>query len=170
FTLHHELGHLATRTSSICSEQTLGSRVAEEDGGVERWCERFAAALLMPEDAVRSQLRELAARSPVTDLDTVARLARKFGVSLRAATLRLIGLQLASWELYRQVPDSADSKAAAGGGSGRSRPKVRLDEYGSRTAKIFLRGLRRDAVDASEVMRYLDISYRNIDELERMLS
>ncbi|MBK8233376.1 MAG: ImmA/IrrE family metallo-endopeptidase [Candidatus Eisenbacteria bacterium] len=123
FTLHHELGHLATRTSSICSEQTLGSRVAEEDGGVERWCERFAAALLMPEDAVRSQLRELAALSPVTDLDTVARLARKFGVSLRAATLRLIGLQLASWELYRQVPDSADNKAAGGGGSGRKSAK-----------------------------------------------
>jgi Zn-dependent peptidase ImmA (M78 family) len=172
FTLFHELGHLITRTNSICSDVSLGVVAADGDGDVERWCERFAAALLMPEEAVRSALQDLDLNdhARITDLDVAGRVARRFKVSLRAAVIRLIGLDLARWDLYAGILPSSDAKRSGGGGTGRTRPQVRLDEYGHRTARAFLRGLQRDVIDASTVMRYLDVTHRDLTNLGRMAS
>ena len=50
FSLMHELGHLVTRTNSACLEQG-GSRFSKTDDAAERWCEAFAAPLLVPEQS-----------------------------------------------------------------------------------------------------------------------
>jgi hypothetical protein len=78
YTCAHELGHwlLATRSEPI-SERT-------PHASVERWCDRFAAALLMPaawviEELVRASL----------DIDAIVSLPRRFGVSRHATLLRV---------------------------------------------------------------------------------
>ena len=55
FTTFHEVGHLVMRTSSAC----IGYVGVREDPqrSIERWCDRFAASLLMPEDDVGEILR-----------------------------------------------------------------------------------------------------------------
>jgi len=61
FTLLHELGHLVARTDSACA----AGEPAELSGAwdpVERWCEVFAAALLIPEEALSSGIAHSANR------------------------------------------------------------------------------------------------------------
>jgi Zn-dependent peptidase ImmA (M78 family)/transcriptional regulator with XRE-family HTH domain len=96
FTLFHVLAHLLTRTNSVCAEDVSG-RSHRDQGDVERWCERVAAAALMPDADVRAFV---GARTRA-DLGTAGRLANQFRVSLKAATLRLIDLDLATWALFK---------------------------------------------------------------------
>ena len=161
YTLFHELAHLLTRTNSICVETTRPKR---DGSDLERWCERVAAAALMPADAVRA----LVDGAKSIGIATAKRVAAHFRVSLRAAALRLINLQLAGWPLFRSIPASADGKAAAGGGAGRDRPRKRFDEYGRRATFTFVRAVKQDVISASEAMRYLDVGDRDLDELEKL--
>src|SRR3954447_3556788 len=52
FTLFHEVGHLVTRTNSACTSAPASAVTGAWDPA-ERWCERFAAAALVPEVALR---------------------------------------------------------------------------------------------------------------------
>lgn len=83
FTLFHELAHLLTRTDSACATAPMTPHAGDT---VERWCEGFAAAVLIPATAL----------SNVTRIDSLAELsalARRLRVSIRAMALRLIGLR-----------------------------------------------------------------------------
>jgi Zn-dependent peptidase ImmA (M78 family) len=162
YTLFHEFAHLLTRTNSVCVED---GHVQGSSTDLERWCEQVAAAALMPESSVRSFVRDL----DTDALETASRLATRFRVSLRAATLRLIGLQLASWTLYRSLPPTSDVKHGGGGGSGRNRTQIRIDEYGRRTTGTFVRALQRDVIGIADAMRYLDVTDQNLIELEKKL-
>ena len=92
FTLMHEYGHLLTRTSSACVEDGVRRKRRDEGDPIERWCERFAAAVLIP----KADLFAFLATRPfwngksVTDLDHAGEIAEHFKVSLRASVLRLI--------------------------------------------------------------------------------
>jgi Zn-dependent peptidase ImmA (M78 family)/transcriptional regulator with XRE-family HTH domain len=66
FFLFHELAHVLRRQSGICSPGNL-----DENQGIERECNQFAARLLVPDDSVPL----------VKDLRDLSSHARKFGVS-----------------------------------------------------------------------------------------
>jgi Zn-dependent peptidase ImmA (M78 family) len=171
YTLFHELGHLLTRTSSICAGYGVGKN-SSSDTGIERWCEQFGAAALMPKEAVNRSLHSfgVAPHEPIDDLDVPRKLAARFHVSMRAATLRLIGLGRSTWSLYQMIPPVSDSKSGGGGGKGRTRAVARVDKYGRRATEFFLRGLQRDVINASDIMHYLNVSYPEIAQLEMIAS
>jgi Zn-dependent peptidase ImmA (M78 family)/transcriptional regulator with XRE-family HTH domain len=168
FTLFHELGHLLLRTSSICDETAWASPKAPVDP-VERWCESFAAALLLPWPDVRDFLRrklDWDGKTSITSLDAAARIGRAFKVSLRATVLHLINHEVADWKLYRAIPPAVDKKPDGGGGTGRKRPEVRLDEYGRRAARIFMRGLSSEVISRDDVLSYLNIGDGDLSFIE----
>lgn len=80
YSLLHEVGHLVTRTEAACAG--FAAR------GHERWCDRLAAAILMPRDAVSAQAD--VGLKPVT---IAGRVANRFKVSLSAAIIRLVELE-----------------------------------------------------------------------------
>lgn len=172
FTMFHECAHLLTRTSSLCAKGT--SKAWTDGDKIERWCEEFAAAALLPWPAVEQRLSH---RYPdwrpgrqITDLQRAAYVATQFKVSLRASVLRLIDKGVASWNLYRIIPPLSDKQVKSGGppaeeGQGR-RPERRVGQYGVRTASTFLRGVRREVISRDDAIRYLDIADSEIDELE----
>lgn len=147
YTLFHEFAHLVTRTNSACTE---AKATPDARDPVERWCEEFSAALLMPRESIRAQ-------SHVSDLQTLARLAREHKVSLRAMAIRLIGLGRATWTLYRDIPAASDAKSKGGGGTGRNRREIRQDEIGARGTEIFVAAVQRDIISESQALDYLDI-------------
>jgi Zn-dependent peptidase ImmA (M78 family)/DNA-binding XRE family transcriptional regulator len=163
YTLFHEVGHLATRTNSACAEWA-GDATRSNDP-TERWCERFSAALLLPENEVRQLVPPSVAREGVRELQIPLRIADRFKVSLRAATLRLIELRLADWGLYEQIPTAADSKRPSGGGSGRNRLEIRVDEFGSRGTSLFVEAVKKDLLSRSQAVEYLDIPDQAFDQL-----
>lgn len=162
FTLFHELGHLVTRSNSACVERRVNARPRDP---VERWCEIFAANVLLPRAAVA---RFLGANtpSPITDLNVASGLARRARISLRAATIRLIELGLATWDLYDEIPPLADNKPeGGGGGGGRNRLAIREDEFGPRGTRLFVEGVRKEVIGRSQAVSYLDIPDTAFDQL-----
>lgn len=157
FTLAHELGHLVIRQDSACldlAEETLAGI------DIERWCEEFGAALLMPEQAVLAvaHLRGLLRRT--ADLDDVREVTRRFRVSARAAALRLIDLNLAERSLYGEVLKVFVPKPREDGQPySPPRATARLRQYGPRVISTVLEALPpRDAlsvlrVDVEDVRR-----------------
>lgn len=155
FTLFHELGHLVTRTNSACSESPATS---DSRDPVERWCEEFAAAVLMPRESIRGQAQ-------VSDISTLSKLARQHKVSLRAMAIRLIDLGRASWNLYKEIPPASDAKTQGGGGTGRNRREIRQDEIGARGTEIFVAAVQRDIISESQALDYLDIPAVEFEQL-----
>jgi len=96
FTLAHEIGHYVKRGQAVePAEFEDYEYIDRRDGGSstgtqeeEIYANRFAAALLMPEDALRTFHRR---GWNVNDM------ARRFGVSRAALENRLKNLQLSDW-------------------------------------------------------------------------
>lgn len=98
FTLAHELGHLLLHAGTELHIDRFVMRMRDErtsEGTDEAEIEanRFAAEILMPEDFLRSDLNEL---GPVTadDEEAITWLAKRYGVSKQAMTIRLTSLKL----------------------------------------------------------------------------
>jgi Zn-dependent peptidase ImmA (M78 family)/transcriptional regulator with XRE-family HTH domain len=166
FTLFHEFGHLITRTSSACVESIRTSANADP---VERWCERFAADLLMPSSAIEASLVQYGWRpgDSITSLSLASRIARRFKVSLRAAVIRLIELGTATWNLYDDIPPISDKKGEGGGGGGRKRAQIREDQFGSRATSLLVRAVEKDVLSRSQAIDFLDIPDAAFDDLTR---
>lgn len=156
FTLFHELGHLVTKTSSACLEAV---RTKSRTDSVERWCERFAAELLMPSDDVRKSLKAfgVSAGLPITGLKPAQQIAGLYKVSLRAAVIRLIEVGMADWSLYDQIPTLSDGKRPGGGGGGRDRAQIREDQVGDRVTSLLIAAVESDLLNRSQVVTLLDI-------------
>ncbi len=173
YTLFHELAHLLTRTSSLCAKGT--SRPLTDGDKVERWCEQFAAAVLLPWPAVEQSLAQKfrwTAGTKSNELDRAAYIAAQFKVSLRASAVRLITRGAAGWELYKKLPPLSDVNTKSGGppaeeGQGR-RPEVRLRQYGLRTTRTLLRGVTREAISRDDALRFLDVADSDLDELQSL--
>jgi Zn-dependent peptidase ImmA (M78 family)/transcriptional regulator with XRE-family HTH domain len=168
FTAFHELGHLLTGTASACL--SAGAHFSQPSDSVERWSDRFSASVLLPRTRVEYFLRHTLRRSTNTEIRTLevpARIAARFRVSLRAATLRLIEMGLADWPLYEQISRGSEAKPKGGGGGGLERGELREVQYGTRTLDVFLRGLSKDLLGRTDVLDALNISDSDLSKLER---
>lgn len=167
FTLFHEYAHLITRTSSSCVGH-ISVRIRPGEDQVERWCERFAAAFLAPWRAIESMLTQnfrWRVGTQIDDLRTAQKLANKFHISVRAMTLRLIDHNVATWDLYKQIPEYVDDKSGGGGGGGRTRLQIRQDEYGDHPSRVLIRALQNDVLSRTDVLSYLDVADSDLDSL-----
>lgn len=154
FTLLHEFAHLLTRTNSACLE--IGARPTSQGDVVERWCERVAALVLIPDLALESFVATSFGKQPVEDLGAVTRVARQFKTSRRAAALRLIEAGYADWSLYRSIP-AISERPRHGGGAARTRSEMRADRYGSRALRDIVTAVRRDVITASDAFDYVGL-------------
>lgn len=153
FTLVHELAHVLLGVSGI-SDPFISRN------SVERFCNRFAAAFLVPKKYLSALLKN-AALPRVPDLDDVARAARLLKTSQQAAVMRLEelgvfeagsqGLWLAAISKLGINPDFKDK----GGGAGGPPPqeKVKLARYGFRFAQAFDDLLKRGQITAIDLYR-----------------
>ena len=102
FTLMHEFAHVVLRQSAI-SGPDFSRTDATYDRKVERWCNRFASAFLIPAAAL-AQLRPVPTRpSPEIDDATLNAVARSFRVSAHAMLIRLVQLRYVDEDYYWSV-------------------------------------------------------------------
>lgn len=162
FTLFHEVAHLVTRTDSACLGYS-SSVGHSKDASLERWCEHFAASLLIPSEDMRTYLSKrigwVAGRQ--CDLDAAGKIARRFKVSLRASVIALVGVGAAERSLIASVPDSAEAKGRGGGSRPRNREEISEGRLGDRTWKTFHRAIREDLISRADAMTYLDVVDRD---------
>lgn len=159
FTMFHEVAHLVTRTNSACAEDAPPRSRGAGDR-LERWCEQVAAAVAVPPEGLAIVLAEVSERSTsrAADLSTVSRIASKFRVSRRAAALRLIEADRATWGLFKSIPPHVDRLRGGGRGPGWTRAEIRRLRYGRRTMTLFREAHRQDVLGAAEIVDYLGIA------------
>jgi Zn-dependent peptidase ImmA (M78 family) len=167
FTMAHELGHLVAGTDSTCR----GWSAPDSEPDLERWCERFGAAFLLPpEDLVEYLAREwqITPSRPVTDFATTWKLSQKLKVSARSLAISLMDSGLAPASLYSKVARNAqkvDRPTPGGGGGGQSRLQLRLSQYGTRAPRVLTQALGSGTLALRDVADYLGLTAGEVQDL-----
>lgn len=157
FSYMHEYAHLAWGSGSICSQAP--------DSVLERRCEQFAAAFLMPKGAFERYLIQTFGTGSIGSVAQVSRIAKHFKVSMRATALRLERLGHAVQGLYASVDTEADFKGAGGFSRENTAPAVRLREWGTGYAELLLDAERRRLLGRTDVLEYLNLSNHQLSAL-----
>lgn len=164
YTLIHEYGHLVLRTTSVCIGYVAlrsGTRGARQEH--ERWCDRFAAAVLLPAEALRDAVEERLSRrgsKRIREVRDASALADYFNVSLLATTVRLIDLDLAPKVLYPQVvavTKQHPTRRRSSAPPSPPRSELRIRQYGYEAVGTVVDAVARDVLTPHEAMEALDV-------------
>ncbi|MGW4208340.1 ImmA/IrrE family metallo-endopeptidase [Lentzea sp. NPDC004789] len=165
FTLLHELAHLMFREQAVCDSS---------DEAHERWCDRFAAAFLMPADDLWWYVKSVLRLSYVgpKDIDSIGKLSEHYKVSYLSVALRLWALNLADFALYEYVRAEGWKKedGSAWGRGGQTTPVVRLRQYGTLYPKLLLDCYRSGIVSEIDVRKHLEVNGSQLKELVSLLA
>jgi Zn-dependent peptidase ImmA (M78 family)/transcriptional regulator with XRE-family HTH domain len=178
FTLLHELTHLAINASGLCDLHETRQTSGNEGDQLEHFCNQVAAATLMP----ASLIHALVGRGPelAWTLDDLAPLSRRFGASREAVLLRLVSLQLATWDLYwtRKTELDAVYEEARRQEAERRREKkdtgpnyyvVKARDLGHGYVSTVLDAFRSRAISSLDVADYLEVRFEQLPKLENVL-
>ena len=110
FTLLHELGHVLLRVPGVSGDPLDIPQEATEQVRIERWCNCFAAAALVPEVLLRAEstftpVVSLFARSEPWEKEhdfLLRGMGKRFGVSAEVIVRRLVTLGSISVQTYRE--------------------------------------------------------------------
>jgi len=103
FTLLHEFAHIVLRESAISGPDRERHGLSHQ-GKVERWCDKFAAAFLVPRSALED-LRGPPPQKPWDEINdvTLSAIAKHFKVSQHAMLIRLVDLKYIEPDFYWKV-------------------------------------------------------------------
>jgi Zn-dependent peptidase ImmA (M78 family) len=161
FSYGHELAHLILQQDNICANRS--------DYRLERWCDRFSAALLMPKTDVREFVENQLLSAERGTLKSAQRVASHFKVSLSAAAIRLIDLSFEPPNYYYMI-DQGDLKPPGGGAGGETSPEKRYREWGSTYPQLLLAAEERNLLTRQDVLEYLNLSNSQLTTLRELLT
>lgn len=114
FTIFHEYAHLLLRTESVCTDDGEDSP-NDEINKIEKWCDNFAGAFLMPEKIITGSKKIISLINKKEYAKAAETLAGEAAVSNAAALIRLrvcnfIPPNAASDELSKWTSDADKNK------------------------------------------------------------
>ncbi|WP_434995447.1 ImmA/IrrE family metallo-endopeptidase [Arthrobacter sp. Ld5] len=165
FTLLHELAHLMRGTDKACDRTDLQSRSSEES-----WCNRFAAAFLLPASDLSRYLEKNLKQTSVPAGDTYAlkRISNYFKVSWYCAAIRLKELGYADNRLVDSVSGDFQDPEEQGRAPGKTRAEIRVTEYGYRFARLFGSALSEAKVSQLEARKLFRLNGAELDQLIKL--
>lgn len=164
FTLLHEYGHVLLNEPALC---TPDNPIVSDDFGasVEKWCNTFAASLLLPKKRVIEEFEKYG-------LTQYGRIAKRNHVSYSALLTRLVSLNLISYTDYQieigklQMKEiQQDDKS---GGSGETSAKKALREKGGVFVSLVLENSQRGFITYSEALGHLEVKTKHLKELTKI--
>lgn len=165
FTLLHELGHLVMGTGALCN-------VYESSRAVERACNAFAAAVLMPAADFLGQ-----SQADSDPLGNVVHLAARFKVSEEAAAVRLnhlgvlddAGLKIIRAQTRARVAQR--EKEAADNDKPMRIPyaTIRLRDLGRTYVGTVLEAYQTERISLTDASQMLDVKVVHIPKMEALL-
>jgi Zn-dependent peptidase ImmA (M78 family) len=164
FTLLHELGHLAHGEAAMCHDP---------DSDSERWCDEFAAAFLMPEAEVRRYFgfKEWDSVQVHEVPDRIRLTSNRFKASWQAVALRLYQLSLAGQDVVDHVFErSGEVIKGFNPDGGRTRPVIRLDEYGATFTRAILDLRGRQQISEFDARQQLHVNGVELSQLRLLAS
>jgi len=168
FTLFHEYGHLLLREPGVCLPKPE-SGGGGPHAGVEQWCNRFAAALLVPAAALGSVLgTQEPIRTEERLFEAIREGEKRFRVSQQVVLRRMLDAGLASKPSFQRAMNRLLSQVPARKArGGHVEPaKKCLAENGHLFTSLVLEGRARGVVNYSDVADYLDLPLRYLGKVE----
>jgi Zn-dependent peptidase ImmA (M78 family)/transcriptional regulator with XRE-family HTH domain len=176
FTVLHELVHVLLRSGGLCDLKDDQGQPRTPTEQAERYCNRVAAATLVPRSALMGLPVVAAASASTVWTDSDLRwLANRFGVSAEAMLLRLVFLGCASEDDYRRRRKlflsiyAARQERLREASGGPSYYRMTLRDFGRRYVGMVLDAYRQEDINGSEVADYLDIKLDNLPKLEQAI-
>jgi Zn-dependent peptidase ImmA (M78 family) len=162
FTLMHEFGHILLRQAGISNFNPHSL--------VERFCNQFSAAFLMPVEAIEATFsREtLASKEPsVTDLSTAA---TKLCVTISQLALRLEGLKLAKPGYFKRIVSVLSPPTRKPRGEGGPPYKyVYLSRFGHHLPDTVFASLDRGSISPTQASRILEVSPSHFGSIRQVV-
>jgi len=164
FTLMHEFGHVLLHESGVSMpERTL---FAQRVGPVEKWCNDFAAALLLPESVAHTDFSDY--KDVLTDPSTLSKLSRRYKVSKSMLLYNMFKLRYISQKEYdtvlkRYQPDKIRGKST--GFAAVSADKRCIQEKGQKFVSLVASNFEQGLITRSDALDYLSIKSKNLEKI-----
>jgi len=162
FTLFHEYAHLAMARPGVCiPEQGL----VTESQQVETFCNRFAAALLIPRADLRQRLPEVPRDKAIGDL------ARRYRVSRYVVLGRMCTIGAISRRTYQEIARRWQSRqdtaptTTTGRKGGQTRAARCLTERGRSFVSVVIEAAKREYIAANDATSYLGVRLEDLRKL-----
>ena len=171
FSLFHEYAHLVLSESGIQSIHGRQLRFDARVGAIEKFCNRFAAAFLVPkDDLLREPLVRNNLPNKIWSNDVLAALGKLYKVSRETILRRLLTFDLTTESHYRQMRQEwgqTPKKEQKGGR--RNMPKEAFRENGATFSSLVLEGSSRGKLTYSEVADFLQVKLTYLPKLSEMV-
>ncbi len=163
FTLFHEYGHLLLSETSVCIPEFETTKDASKPRLVERWCNRFAAEFLLPQEVKH----HLALKQTQPLAKQLQGYSSRFKVSKYALLVRMKELNIVKdIEIGKFVEKTKVSGTKKGRfGRGLTQLQRCKQERGENYVSIVLENLDRGFINTRDALDYLSIRMKYLDSL-----
>lgn len=165
FSLFHELVHIMLREGGMCD--------LHEDDKYEAFCNRVAAATLMPRNHILQEQIVLPKTAVSVWSDTeIKDLANRYGVSKEAALRRMLSLERTTSAFYAEKREQYQKEyliySSGLEGKGGPVPPFRktISRVGYAFAKLVINTYYQDYITASDVSEFLDVKLKHLPKIE----
>ena len=170
FTMIHELAHLFLHATGVCDVREH-SQTTSQNSAIETYCNRVAAAVLMPLNEFRSKALAFGVAGPDWADEHLQHLSEQFSVSREAALRRLLTLGLTTPEIYEQKRQEYlkaykklhEKDKEKDGGPGYYRLKV--GQLGHAYIDLALETHGQGLINRFELADALDVKVKQVDKL-----
>ena len=171
FTLAHELGHILLKQSGI-SGPPSAENSATETKAIERWCDQFAGAFLIPASAMAERWAKPNEPMPKVGDDTLNSLARAFRVSRHAMLIRLVDLGYVEggfyWKVKRPEFLAEEAEVKKGGGIAAYYGTRYVNSYGNLYTGLVLEAMARGVITNDCAASFMGIkNLAHLDDIRR---
>ena len=166
FSLLHEFCHLLLHKSGIGNIDP-NWKTRGQFNKIEIYCNAFAAECILPSDEV-----DLKKIDDPTQLSQISSVANRYRVSWEVILRRLLDKQIISNKKYNEIRTKMRRDFERKAKKKKNQP-VNVPVYvkalsynGEMYTKVVLHGLNRDKINLSDVIDYLDVSYKHLDKIK----
>ena len=171
----HGYAHVLLDDGSVCHASDVPAGSAGDDARVERWCDGFAGAVLMPMGKFKPAFWDAHGRAEGDPLRVAGDLSDRFCVSRAAALARSMHLvddvhiRAKYSRCHGELSQESGKKAKAGDRGGHpcmTQAARRIAQKGRRYANLVVDALESGVVTTSTALDYLEIKLKNLDDLK----
>jgi Zn-dependent peptidase ImmA (M78 family) len=174
FTLLHEFTHILLNDSGLCDLEEHEPRPPELQR-IERFCDRVAAAALVPRDDFLAQplVAEKANRPEAWDWYDLRELASRYEVSLETLLGRLLTLEKIDeafyWRTLRGLQRRYKQKSTSTSSRGPAPPLKAVNNAGQLFSQLVLDSYNEERITASDLSDYLEVRLKHIPSIEDLV-
>ena len=172
FTLWHEFGHLLLRNTGLCLTDEPEDDGSDADRRTEDWCNRFAEAMLVDGEMLRSrqQAAAVAGRRSGYEADLLG-LANHFKVSQNVVLFRMRHLGILPIDQFRseynRLREEQTRRSRPKRGGGRNIPNEVVRYGGQRLVRGVLQAFDRGTLTRADIADYFGARLKHLDNIRR---